>query len=77
MLLTECSKCSDQMRNNIVAVVRTLQRDYPREWGQLIRHYDPDGNHRRRYVQYLDHREEGNYKENNFKGNKRGAAPAA
>ncbi|KAF4524960.1 hypothetical protein B566_EDAN014477 [Ephemera danica] len=55
VLLTECAKCSERMKNNIMMMVRGLQRDYPREWEQLIKIYDPDGSHRRRYTQYLEH----------------------
>ncbi|XP_059487412.1 uncharacterized protein LOC132203567 [Neocloeon triangulifer] len=55
VLLTECSKCSVQMQRNIEHMVHVLQKEYPLEWKQLVKHYDPDGSYRKRYTQYLLH----------------------
>ncbi|XP_065345412.1 uncharacterized protein LOC135942972 [Cloeon dipterum] len=53
VLLTECAKCSVQMQRNIEHMVHVLQKEYPLEWQQLVKHYDPDGSYRKRYPHYL------------------------
>nr|ABU56011.1 chemosensory protein [Lipaphis erysimi] len=52
-LKTQCTKCNATQKNAALKVVDRLQRDYDKEWKQLLDKWDPKREYFQKFQQYL------------------------
>jgi len=52
-LKTQCAKCSATQKNAALKVVDRLQKDYDKEWKQLLDKWDPKREQFQKFQQFL------------------------
>lgn len=52
-LKTQCTKCSPIQKNAALKVVERLQKDYDKEWKQLLDKWDPKREHLKKFEEFL------------------------
>jgi len=52
-LKTQCTKCNATQKNAALKVVDRLQRDYDKEWKQLLDKWDPKREYFQKFQQFL------------------------
>jgi len=53
-LKTQCSKCNSKQKNTALRVVERLQRDYDKEWKQLLDKWDPKREYLNNFEKFME-----------------------